>query len=102
MPTQRKYPDELRERAVKMVPEIRQRAGKVMLSCPGVGRQRGVHAETLRRWVKQTAWTRPRSRTGSTSSGLCPGRGRSATRATSVWPTWDGILIRRRTTLRSC
>jgi transposase len=38
MPAQRKYPDELRERAVKMVLEIRQREGKGQGELARVGR----------------------------------------------------------------
>src|SRR2546430_9298420 len=53
MPAQRKYPDELRERAVKMVLEIRQREGKGHGELARVGRQLGVHPEALRGWVKQ-------------------------------------------------
>lgn len=53
MPAQRKYPDELRERAVKMVLEIRQREGKGRGELARVGRQLGVHPEALRSWVKQ-------------------------------------------------
>jgi transposase len=53
MPAQRKYPDELRERAVKMVLEIRQRDGKGHGEQARVGRQLGVHPEALRGWVKQ-------------------------------------------------
>ncbi len=41
MPAQRKYPDELRERAVKMVLEIRQREGKGHGELARVGRQLG-------------------------------------------------------------
>jgi transposase len=48
MPAQRKYPDELRERAVKMVLEIRQREGKGHGELARVGRQLGVHPEALR------------------------------------------------------
>ena len=48
MPAQRKYPDELRERAVKMVLEIRQREGKRHGELARVGRQLGVHLEALR------------------------------------------------------
>jgi transposase len=43
MPAQRKYPDELRERAVKMVLEIREREGKGQGELARVGRQLGVH-----------------------------------------------------------
>src|SRR5512142_2431617 len=53
MPAQRKYPDELRERAVKMVLEIRARNGKGHGELARVGRQLGVHPEALRSWVKQ-------------------------------------------------
>jgi transposase len=53
MPAQRKYPDELRERAVKMVLEIRAREGKGHGELARVGRQLGVHPEALRGWVKQ-------------------------------------------------
>ena len=53
MVAQRKYPEELRERAVKMVFEIRERDGKGHGELARVGRQLGVHPEALRSWVKQ-------------------------------------------------
>jgi len=53
MAAQKKYPDELRERAVKMVLEIREREGKGQGELARVGRQLGVHPEALRSWVKQ-------------------------------------------------
>jgi transposase len=53
MPAQRKYPDELRERAVRMVLEIRARDGKGHGELARVGRQLGVHPEALRGWVRQ-------------------------------------------------
>jgi transposase len=52
MAAQRKYPEELRERAVKMVSEIRERDGKGHGELARVGRQLGVHPEALRSWVK--------------------------------------------------
>ena len=52
MAAQRKYPDELRERAVKMVFEIRERDGKGHGELARVGRQLGVHPEALRSWVE--------------------------------------------------
>jgi transposase len=53
MPAPQKYPDELRERAVKMGLEIRPRDGKGHGEIARVGRQLGVHPEALRGWVKQ-------------------------------------------------
>jgi transposase len=53
MPAQRKYPEELRERAVRMVMEIRAREGKGRGELARVGRQLGVHPEALRGWVRQ-------------------------------------------------
>lgn len=67
MPAQRKYPGELRERAVKMVLEIRAREGRGRGELARVGRQLGVHPEALRGWVKQAeidAGTRPGTTTG--------------------------------------
>ena len=53
MAAQRKYPEELRERAVKMVFEIRERDGNGHGELARVGRQLGVHPEALRSWIKQ-------------------------------------------------
>jgi transposase len=53
MPAQRKYPDELRERAVKMVLEIRDRDGKGRGEIARVARQLGIHPEALRTWIRQ-------------------------------------------------
>jgi hypothetical protein len=46
----RKYPDELRERAVRMVFEVREQSGERRGSIVRVARQLGVGAETLRNW----------------------------------------------------
>ena len=48
MAAQKKYPDELRERAVKMVLEIRGREGKGRGEIARVAGQLGVHREALR------------------------------------------------------
>src|SRR4029079_2945681 len=53
MAAQRKYPDELRERAVKMLFEVREREGKGHGELARVARQLGVHPEALRSWAKQ-------------------------------------------------
>jgi transposase len=53
MAAQRKYPEELRERAVKMVSEVRERDGKGHGEIARVGRQLGVHPEALRSWLQQ-------------------------------------------------
>jgi transposase len=53
MPAQRKYPEELRERAVKMVLEIRDREGKGHGEIARVARQLGIHPEALRTWIRQ-------------------------------------------------
>jgi transposase len=53
MPAQRKYPEELRERAVKMVMEIGARDGKGRGEIARVAGQLGVHREALRAWIRQ-------------------------------------------------
>ncbi len=53
MAAQRKYPDELRERAVRMVCEIRERDGKGRGEIVRVARQLDVHPEALRCWLQQ-------------------------------------------------
>ena len=51
--TQRRYPEELHGRAVKMVQEIREREGKGHGEIARVGRQLDVHPEALRSWLQQ-------------------------------------------------
>jgi transposase len=53
MPALRKYPDEVRERAVRMVFQIRQESGQQQGAVARVADQLGVNRETLRNWVKQ-------------------------------------------------
>ena len=53
MPAPRKYPDELRERAVRLVSDIKEEAGSVSAACTRIGEQLGINPDTLRGWVKQ-------------------------------------------------
>jgi transposase len=53
MAAQRKYPEELRERAVKMVFEVREREGKGHGEIARMARQLGIHPEALRTWIRQ-------------------------------------------------
>ena len=52
-PTQRRYPPELRERAVRMVLETIKEAGQRHGVVTRVGLQLGIGSETLRHWVKK-------------------------------------------------
>ena len=53
MSAPRKYPQELRDRAVRMVFEIRQQTGRQPGAIVRVANQLGVHREALRNWVRQ-------------------------------------------------
>jgi transposase len=53
MAAQRKYPEELRERAVKMLAEVREREGKGRGELVRIARQLDVHPEALRSWAQQ-------------------------------------------------
>jgi transposase len=53
VPAPRKYPVELRERAVRMVAQVRQESGNRAGSVKLVADRLGVHPESLRQWVKQ-------------------------------------------------
>jgi transposase len=52
MAAQKKYPDELRERAVKMMLEIRERDGKGQGELARVARQLPPAAGCLPRWLR--------------------------------------------------
>jgi transposase len=52
-PSQRRYPPELRERAVRMVREAVADGGESFGVVTRVARQLGVGVESLRNWVKQ-------------------------------------------------
>ena len=52
-PAQRRYPRELRERAVRMVLEAKAQDGTDTTVVSRVARQLGIGYESLRNWVKQ-------------------------------------------------
>jgi transposase len=51
--SQRRYPPELRERAVRMVLETIEQTGERFGAITRVARQLGIGAESLRSWVRQ-------------------------------------------------
>jgi transposase len=52
-PAQRRYPSELRERAVRMVLETMEQTGERVGVITRIARQLGIGAESLRGWVRQ-------------------------------------------------
>jgi transposase len=55
MSVQRRYPPELRERAVRLVRETREEdGGSVRAVTEAVGRRLGIKPETLRGWVQHS------------------------------------------------
>ena len=52
-PFQRRYPPELRERAIRMVHEAIAESGERQGAVTRVARQLGIGPESLRNWVKQ-------------------------------------------------
>jgi transposase len=67
MPAPKKYPDELRERATRLVVEARRDPASAVGAIRRIADQLGVHPEALRSWVKQ-AETDAGARPGTTSS----------------------------------
>ena len=53
MVSRKPYPDELRERAVQMVFELRAETGNARGSIARVGQRLGINTETLRNWVNK-------------------------------------------------
>jgi transposase len=54
MAAPRKYPDELRERAIRMAVDARRDPATRSGALRRVGEQLGINPETLRNWVQQT------------------------------------------------
>ena len=54
MPAPRKYPDELRERAVRLVFDMRAETGMQRGPIKWVAEQLGINVETLRTWVQRS------------------------------------------------
>ncbi len=52
-PAQKRYPPELRERAVRMVLETMEQTGQRVGVITRIARQLGIGAESLRGWVRQ-------------------------------------------------
>jgi transposase len=52
-PAQRRYPPELRERAVRMVQQATEESGERFGVITRVARQLGIGTESLRSWVRQ-------------------------------------------------
>lgn len=53
MPAPKKYSDELRERAVRLVFQIRRETGRTQGVIPEIARKLGIGDQSLRTWVKQ-------------------------------------------------
>ena len=54
----RKYPDELRDRAVRLVLDVvKDQETSVTAACRKVGAELGINADTLRGWAKQAQMT---------------------------------------------
>jgi transposase len=52
-PRKRKYPEELRERSIRMTLDARQDPASRPSACRRIGEQLGINPETLRGWVTQ-------------------------------------------------
>lgn len=62
-----KYPEELRERAVRMVLEVREETGEKYGAVTRIAKRLGIGAESLRHWVNQAEVDSGR-RPGTTSA----------------------------------
>jgi transposase len=62
-----KYPDELRQRAVRMVLDVQAETGEKHGAVTGIAKQLGIGVESLRQWVNQAEVNAGR-RAGTTSA----------------------------------
>jgi transposase len=53
MPAPRKYPDKLRERAIRLVLDIEEETGNTTAACRRIGEELGINSDTLRGWVNR-------------------------------------------------
>ena len=53
MPAPRKYSDEIKDRAVRMVFQVRRESGQRQGAVAAVAAKLGVNRETLRNWIRQ-------------------------------------------------
>jgi transposase len=53
MPAPRKYPDELRERAIRLVLDIEEETGNTTAAGRRIGEELSINSDTLRGWVKR-------------------------------------------------
>ncbi len=82
MPAPRKYPEELRERALRLVQEAREQEPELSLNAAvlRIGPRVGVNPDTLRGWCKQAdidAGRRPGDHDSGRGSGSRSSSGRS-------------------------
>ena|SRR5260221_7928708 len=85
MPAPRKYPDELRDRAIRLVEDITEDAGSVTAACRRIGEELGINSDTLRGWVKQ-AQIDSGKRPGTTTVDAGRGRDRPCGRPPAQIP----------------
>ena len=80
MAAPRKYPDELRERAIRFALDLVDGAEKLSVNaaCKRVGEQLGIVPDSLRNWVQQAL----------IDAGGAPGRTRPM--SGRGWPSWSG------------
>jgi len=80
MAVQRRYPEELRRRAVRLVLNARDEAGGRRGVCTRVGQQLGVPPDTLRGWVQRA----------EINEGRGPGRQQMSMPG---WSRWSGRSV---------